>query len=202
MISLPWHDLPLRALLVTAALWPGAAGLAPLTEAQSYAVTGGRAVVICPLRSGGRLEGRTQTVRGLVALLPGAREVAGTLVADVRDLEAGSAMATSQVRENLLEVYRGDGYASITLGDLVLDVPVQAANRQGAFRGQLTVHGQARAVTGTYALRHRGRALDLQLSLDLRLDDYGMAPPSHPALRVTGTMQYALKVTLQPTSAP
>ena len=65
--------------------------------------------------------------------------------------------------------------------------------------GQLTVHGQRREVTGTYAIRRRGASLDLQLSVDLRLDDFGMSPPPHPALRVTTTMQYALRVTLQPT---
>ena len=201
MLHAPWHDMPLRALLVTAALWPGLAGVAPLTDAQPHAVAGGRAVLTCPLRSGGRIEGRTGTVRGLVVLEPGMREVAGTLVADMRDLDAGTALATSQVRENLLEVYRGQGYASVVVEDLLLDAPFGPDIRQGGFKAHLSMHGQTREVSGTYTLRRRGRAFEWQLTMDLRLDDFAMAPPSHPALRITGAVQYALRVTLQPTTA-
>jgi hypothetical protein len=150
-----------------------------------------------------RLEGANgRPASGVITLQPGAREVGGTLVADVRDLDAGAPVATSQVRDNLLEAYRGDGYASITLAHLVLDAPFSTEVRQAGFRADLTLHGQTRPVTGTWGLRRRGSALELQLSVDLRLDDYAMAPPAPPALRVTGAMQYAMKVTLHPTSAP
>lgn len=195
-----WLDLPLRVVLASALVMPGLTGAAPLTEAQAHAVSGGRASLTCPLLSGGRIDARTETVRGRVVLQPGSREIAGTLVADVRDIDAGAVGRTAQVRENLLEVDRGQGYASVVLTDLVLDAPLTGDVR-GGFRGSLTMHGTTRAVTGTLALQRRGQGLEMRLHVDLEMDAFGIARIDYPGVRLTGGMALDLRLTLQPTSA-
>ena len=172
------------------------AGVAP-AHGQTFEVTSGRVVVVCPLTVGGRFEVTTTAVAGQIALDPRVREIEGVLGVDLRTLDAGIGLRTSHLKETYLEVQRGPLFERATLSGIVLDTPVAGMpNGPVGFQGQFTLHGQTRAVAGNVDLSRKDGRYDVRVRFPLRIDAFQIARPAYLGVGVSNDIDVTVRATL------
>ena len=170
---------------------------------DTYEVTSGRVVVGCPLTVGGRFDVTTSSVSGQVTVDERARELAGAFTVDLRTLDAGIGLRTTHMKDNYLEVGRGPTFAAAVLTDIVLDAPpAKVPNGPVGFRGQLTLHGQTRPVTGNVDLSRKGLRLDVKVRFVIRIDAFQIAKPTYLGLGVGNELEVTVRASLQPVAGP
>ena len=187
-----------RTLAITCMLLVGG-GVLP-AAAQSWHVADGRVTVVCPLTVGGRFEARTTAVKGQVTMPEGTRDVDGSFSVDLRTLDTGIGLRNTHLRDNYLEVSRGPEYDTAVLSEVVLDAPPPARGRSATlgFKGVLSVHGNAKPVTGTAEVSYKGDALDVKVKFPLRIDAYEIARPTYLGVGVSNQIDVEVRATLKP----
>ncbi len=160
--------------------------------------------VQCPLTVGGSFDVKSDSLTGNLALE--ANEggvVAGEVAVDLRTLQTGIALRDNHMRDKYLEVHRGDSFEVATLGQIRLDGidPVTLAGKT-TFRGVLTLHGQARDVTGTADIRRVDRTLRVHAAFPLKVSDFGIPNPTYLGVGVRNEVMVAVNLKVAPTSLP
>jgi polyisoprenoid-binding protein YceI len=166
-------------LAVTAAAAQGALS-APESSAPLH-VTEASVTVKCQLTLGGSFEAETEALSGAVAVDPAKNgEVEGTLTVDLRTLETGINLRDTHMRENYLEVQKGEGFSSATLSRIQLD-GIDSAHPVGKarFRGLLLLHGEEREVTGTAEISRIGTRFQVHAAFPVKVSDFNIASPSY-----------------------
>jgi len=178
-------------LVITASV-----GTEPRT--QEWHVTGGDVRVICPLTVGGSFEARTSALAGAVSSDPSATVLAGELSVDLKTLDAGLALRTQHMRDEYLEVGRGEGFEKAILSNIDIG-PVGVNDGQRPFAARLRLHGVTHPVAGKATLTHRGSSLRVETSFPLRIADYGITDPTYLGVGVKN--EITVKVTFNATSS-
>ena len=191
-----------RIFAITCVVLSGG-GVLP-AAAQSWHVSGGHVTVVCPLTVGGRFEAKTTAVKGEVTLPEGTRDLAGSFSVDLRTLDTGIGLRNTHLRDNYLEVSRGPTYDTAVLSAVVLDAPPPPRGRSATlgFKGVLSVHGNAKPITGTAEVSHKGDSLDVKVKFPLRIDVYDIARPSYLGVGVTNQIDVEVRATLKPAATP
>lgn len=170
---------------------------------ELYEVTSGRVVVGCPLTVGGRFDVTTPSVSGQVMVDERARELVGAFVVDLRTLDAGIGLRTTHMKDNYLEIGRGPTFATAVLTNIVLDAaPEKVPNGPVGFRGQLTLHGQTRQVTGNVDLSRKANRFDIKVRFVIRIDAFHIAKPTYLGLGVSNDIEVTVRASLQSVAGP
>jgi polyisoprenoid-binding protein YceI len=165
---------------------PSASAYSPATNPAGPAygrllIYDGTIAVRCPLTVGGSFDAKTKALNGQLTVDPEKQgAIDGTLSVDLRTLETGIGLRDNHMRENYLEVQKGEGYDSAILSDIHLDGvdPAQPVGKT-SFRGVLQLHGQQREVTGTAEIRSADPSLRVQASFPVKVSEFGIASPKY-----------------------
>jgi polyisoprenoid-binding protein YceI len=157
-------------------------------------VTEASVTVKCPLTVGGSFEAETEALSGEVAVDPAKNgAVEGTLTVDLRTLETGINLRDMHMRENYLEVQKGEGFSSATLSRIHLD-GIDSTHPVGKarFRGTLLLHGQEREVSGTAEISRISTRFQVNATFPVRVSDFNIASPSYLGVGVKNEVKVAV----------
>lgn len=173
----------LAARLLAATVAASLAGQGPAaaqSAGRSWRVTMGEVRVICPMTVGGSFEARTTAIEGTLSTAQSTTVLDGELSVDLATLDTGIALRNQHMRENYLEIHRGDGFDRAVLSRVdvgALDAGVPGGSR--TFSGQLRLHGVVRAVAGRATLRSSRDGVRVDASFPVRIPDYAIATPRY-----------------------
>src|SRR5512141_1682031 len=89
---------------------------ATIVAGHTWSVAQGDVRVICPMTIGGSFEAKTTALSGSVtASARGSGALDGSLVVDLRTLDTGIGLRNEHLRENYLEVDKGQGFDTAML---------------------------------------------------------------------------------------
>lgn len=151
--------------------------------------------VVCSMTVGGSFEIRTRALTATVTG-DGAAEApyGGDISVDLRTLDAGIGLRTRHLRENYLEVGRGEGFDKAVLSQITVKGP----DGRATFSGTLRLHGTSRPITGQAQLRRTSGAVRVEAAFPVSVADFGIAEPRYLGVGVKDVVQ--VKVTFVATS--
>ncbi len=169
-----------RARLLPAllcALLPGPA----LAQEARFAVNGGDVRIVVPLKPGGAFEAKTVSLSGALAAAEGSpRPVNGELRVDLRTIDTGIDLRNRHLRENYLEVDKGQNYDAAVLSEVRLTGEGAAALQgKAGWTANLVLHNTKKQVEGTAELHREGGAVRVEATFPLSLTDFGITPPEY-----------------------
>lgn len=179
-----------RVLLVPAL---ATAIVLPAIAQSAWSVSTGSVAVVCPLTVGGSFEARTSSLSGRLAAdaaQPG--RLTGELAVDLTTLDSGIGLRNTHMRENYLEVSKGEGYQRAVLKDIVLSGDVATVSAT-TFTATLLVHGVERPVRGEARLARAGDGVRVEASFPIVLPDHGIAKPRYLGVGVRDEVQVKVK---------
>ncbi len=178
-------NLPLLSTLLLLALSN------PAAAQQRWRVDRGDLRVVCPLTVGGSFEARSQGLSGdLTVKTPQPASFEGTLTAPLDTLDTGIALRNDHMKNNYLEIGRGDGFGAAELGAIRLpDLDAARPEGRSRFTGELRLHGVTRPVEGTAEVKRTGSSLKITARLPIRLPDFSIAPPRYLGVGVKDEVQ-------------
>ena len=150
-------------------------------------VNGGDVTVVCPLTVGGSFEAKTKALSGEVGpALEQAGGLGGALLVKLGTLETGIGLRDHHLRDNYLEVGKGDGYDIATIENIQLE----KSDGKSAFRGTLMLHGQKRQVSGTSTIRRRGDGtIHVDAEFPLKVSEFEIPKPTYLGVGVRDEIQ-------------
>lgn len=150
-------------------------------QAPAWQVTTGDVKVLVPMKPGGSFETRTTALTGTVSVGTGVPlPVAGELSVDLATLDTGIALRNQHLRENYLELARGEGYARAVLSELGLkDATGPGFEGRTGFTATLLLHGVKKPVAGSAAVRREGAGVRVEASFPLALSDFAVRAPEY-----------------------
>jgi polyisoprenoid-binding protein YceI len=175
---------------------PAAGGLAlaawaALAAGPPWRLERGEVRVVCPLTVGGSFEARTGALAGAFALgddAPGRLE--GEASVDLGTLETGIGLRDDHLRNEYLEVGRGEGFARAVLAQVRLAEAKDAAfEGRTAFSGVLRVHGTSREVRGGAEIRRTAGGVRVHAGFSVALADFGVRTPRYLGVGVEDVVQ-------------
>jgi polyisoprenoid-binding protein YceI len=187
------RSIQIAVLTVAAAIVAGG----PARAADTYRVSGGEVIVVCPLTIGGSFEARTKHVQGEVVPSPQQPgTVAGALRVDLQTLETGIGLRDRHMRENYLEVSKGPDFAVATIEQ----IRIERLDGKTTFSGTLLLHGQKKAVSGTAELRQQGDRIRVQAQFPISVANFAIPKPAYLGVGVADEIE--VKVTMMVEPAP
>jgi hypothetical protein len=167
----------------------------------SWRIARGDVRVVCPLTVGGSFEARTSSISG--SLGPGgdgAATLAGEVAVDLKTLDTGIGLRNGHMRNEYLEVGKGQGFDTAVLSDIRLgDAAAESVQGRTRFTGTLLLHGTKKAVAGLADIRREGAMARAEASFPVVLAAFGIAPPRYLGVGVKDEVQ--VKVSLAASSA-
>lgn len=177
----------MRALTVVTLV---AATAAAVAQPAAWRVSTGEVAVICPLTVGGSFEATTRSVSGQLSVDPSQpSRLAGTIEVDLRTLDTGIGLRNSHMRDNYLEVGRGDGFERAVLSGIVLGGDASTAIGTTTFTATLLVHGERKPVNGQARIARAGGAVRVDASFLVNLPAFGIAKPRYLGVGVKDQVQ-------------
>ena len=167
------------ATLLLATLDP--VGARPASAEEVWRLTSGNVRVRCRLTVGGSFDAATSAISGTLRRAGPDASYAGALRVDLLPLDTGIELRNSHLRENYLEVTRGEQYryAALTGIALAAPLPTDAARHETSFSATLTLHGVERAVTGEAELSRRDETIRVQAAFSLSIEAFDIPPPRY-----------------------
>jgi polyisoprenoid-binding protein YceI len=159
--------------------------------------------VLCPLTVGGSFEARTTSLAGAVTVaVPHPAAFVGDLTVDLRTLDTGIGMRNDHMREQYLEVEKGDGFDKAVLSDVHLgEVDAETFQGRTTFTGTLRLHGTTRRITGAADVRRAGSSVRVEAAFPVTLADFGIPKPQYLGVGVKGEVQVKVSFTATPGGA-
>jgi polyisoprenoid-binding protein YceI len=172
-------------------------GSAVFGQAGSWQVERGQVSVKCPLTVGGSFDARTEALSGrLVADASRPSAFTGELAVDLQTLDTGIGLRNTHLRENYLEVGRGDGFSHAVLSEIALDgVDAGAFDGRTRFTGTLQLHGTRKAVAGEARLQRRDGGVEVEAGFPVALPDFGIPEPRYLGVGVRDQVQVTVRFT-------
>jgi polyisoprenoid-binding protein YceI len=191
-----------RLLLVPVILLALAAG-APAADTAAWRIARGDVRVVCPLTVGGTFEARTTTISGTLVPVGGRPAAfAGAVAVDLRTLETGIGLRNEHMRNEYLEVGKGEGYQAAVLSDVDLgDVAADTIRGKTRFTGTLLLHGVKKPVAGQAEVRREGSAVRVDAAFPITLADYAIKEPRYLGVGVKDVVQVKVTLTAAPDAA-
>lgn len=186
------HHLALTGGLVhaLAAQSPAVAG----AQAGAWRVGIGEIVVTLPLTVGGSFEARTRSLSGQLAVDPAQpSRLTGEVVVDLKTLDTGIGLRNTHMRDNYLEVGRGDGFDRAVLSEIVLKGEAAAAAGATTFTATLLVHGTRKPVSGQVRIARTGADVRVDASFPVNLPDFGIPEPRYLGVGVKDQVQVKVR---------
>ena len=148
----------------------------------------------CPLTVGGSFEAKTDSLSGELRADPAqAAKLSGELSVDLRALDTGISLRNTHMRENYLEVGRGEGFERAVLGDIVLGADVATASGSTTFTATLLVHGVKKPVAGTARISRAGDEVRVDAAFPVRLAEFGIPDPRYLGVGVKDQVQVKVR---------
>lgn len=187
-------------LLLATALAALLAAPSLLADGAAWRVAGGEVGVRCPLTIGGSFEAKTSDITGSLTAA-GASKLAGELSVNLETLDSGISLRNRHMRENYLEVGKGDGFNRAVLTDIALDGKDPATAEGGTrFTGTLLLHGTKKPVEGEARIRREGESVRVEASFPVRLADFAIAEPRYLGVGVKDEVEVRVRFTATPAS--
>ena len=163
-------------------------------QAAAWRVGSGQVVVVCPLTVGGSFEAKTSSVSGQLAVDPAQpSRLTGELAVDLKTLDTGIGLRNTHMRENYLEVAKGDGFDRAVLSEIVLKGDAAAVAGATTFTATLLVHGTRKPVSGHANLSRNGADVRIDASFLVTLADFGIPEPRYLGVGVKDQVQVKIK---------
>ena len=192
-----WTLRARRLTLISLALACASHSIAPPeAHAQSAAwrVGSGEVVVVCPLTVGGSFEAKTSSVSGQLAVDPAQpSRLTGELAVDLKTLDTGIGLRNTHMRENYLEVAKGDGFDRAVLSEIVLKGEAATVTGATTFTATLLVHGARKPVSGQANISRNGADVRIDASFLVSLADFGIPEPRYLGVGVKDQVQVKVK---------
>jgi polyisoprenoid-binding protein YceI len=155
----------------------------------------GEIAVLCPVTVGGSFEARTKAIAGRLALdqtQPGT--LSGELHVDLQTLDTGISLRNTHLRENYLEVGKGDGFDRAVLSAIVVSgADLASGSGKGTFKGVLALHGQRKPVGGEVRLTPAGGHVKVDATFPVQLPEFGIAKPRYLGVGVRDQVQVRVR---------
>lgn len=195
--------LPLGAALVAGVLTLGA-GLAPAAEGRSWRVVRAELRVVCPMTVGGSFEAKTTSLTGTLSLgTTHPVTLAGDLSVDLSTLDTGIGLRNHHLRDNYLEVAKGEGFDRAVLSGIGLgDVDPETFQGKTGFTGTFRLHGVKKALAGQAEIRREGVAVRVDATFPVSVSDFGIAKPQYLGVGVTNVVKVVVSLVAEPSAVP
>jgi polyisoprenoid-binding protein YceI len=170
-----------RAALVLAAFVVLPASTARAADGQPWRIERADVRVIVPLKPGGAFTATTTALSGSLSVDAAPPvHLAGEIALDLATIDTGIALRNQHLRENYLEVAKGDGFNKAVLSDIRLgDASGEGFEGTSAFTANLLLHGVKRPVMGTVEIRPEAAGRRVRAEFSLILTDFGVTPPEY-----------------------
>jgi polyisoprenoid-binding protein YceI len=166
--------------------------------ANNLKVTTGEVSINCPLTIGGSFDAKTNAVSGEVSVASGAEEpLKGELSVDLQKLQTGIGLRDRHMKDNYLEVKKGDEFAAARLED----IRVESLAGKTSFKGMLTLHGEQREVSGTANIKQNGEGYRVEANFPIRYADFGIPDATYLGVGVKDQVQVRVNFTVAPSAA-
>lgn len=171
----------------------GASAIA--AQAPALRVSGGEVVVHCPLTVGGSFQARTAAIQGQLTPDPSQpSKLTGELAVDLKTLDSGIGLRNTHMRENYLEVTKGDGFDRAVLSDIALaEGDASTVTGSTTFTATLLVHGTRKPVSGQARVTRSGGDVRVEASFPINLPDFGIAEPRYLGVGVKDQVQVKVR---------
>ena len=169
-----------------------------LAANNSLKVTTGEVSINCPLTVGGSFEAKTNAVTGEVSVAATPQEpMKGELMVDLHKLQTGIGLRDRHMKDNYLEVKKGDEFAAARLED----IRVETLEGKTSFKGMLTLHGEKREVSGMANIKPSGNGYRVEANFPIRYADFGIPDATYLGVGVKDEVHVRVNFTVAP-SAP
>lgn len=163
-------------------------------QAPGWRVTSGEVVVLCPLTVGGSFEAKTRSLAGQLAVDPAEpSRLIGEIAVDLASLDSGIGLRNTHMRDNYLEVGKGELYARAVLSDIVVKGDAASVTGATSFTGTLLVHGTRKPVSGQVRVTRTGSDVRIDASFPVNLPDFGIPEPRYLGVGVKDQVQVKVK---------
>jgi polyisoprenoid-binding protein YceI len=173
-----------------------AGGIGLVAQGAAWRIAdGGEVVVHCPLTVGGSFQAKTSAISGQLAPDPSnPSKLTGEMAVDLKTLDSGISLRNTHMRENYLEVGKGDGYDRAVLSEITLGGgDVTTINGSTTFAAMLQVHGTKKPVSGQVKVTRSGSDVRVEASFPVSLTDFGVAEPRYLGVGVKDQVQVRVK---------
>ena len=156
-------------------------GARPAGAEEVWRLTSGNVRVRCRLTVGGSFDAATPAISGTLRRAGPDASYAGALRVDLVPLDTGIELRNAHLRDNYLEVARGEQfrYAALTGIALADPLPPGTARHETAFSGTLLLHGVEQTVAGEAELSRRDAGIRVQAAFSLSLEAFDIPPPRY-----------------------
>jgi polyisoprenoid-binding protein YceI len=190
----------LAAASLLALLAPG--GFA--AEVPSWRLEKGEVKILVPLKPGGAFAASTTALSGTLTL-EGAKpaRLVGDVSMDLTTIDTGIALRNQHLKENYLEVAKGEGYNKAVLSDIQLaDVSGETFDGTTPFTGTMLLHGVKHQVAGTAEIHSEGTSRRVRAEFPLVLTDWAVTPPEYLGVGVGSRLLVKVTLTATPVRPP
>ena len=171
-----------------------APAIAP-AQSAAWHVGSGQVVVVCPLTVGGSFQATTRSLSGELAVDPAQpSRLTGQLVVDLTTLDTGIGLRNTHMRDNYLEVSKGDGFDHAVLSGIVVKGEAATVTGPTTFTATLLVHGTRKPVSGQARVTRSGADVSVDASFPLNLPDFGIPEPRYLGVGVKDQVQVKVKL--------
>jgi polyisoprenoid-binding protein YceI len=173
-------------------------------EGPSWRIERGDVKILVPLKPGGAFTATTPSLSGTLTL-EGAKpaHLAGEVSMDLATIDTGISLRNQHLRENYLEVAKGDGFNKAVLSDIHLsEVGGEAFDGTTPFTGTLLLHGVKHPVTGTMEIHREGEGRRVRAEFPLILTDFAVTPPEYLGVGVGTKLLVRVSLTAIPVRPP
>jgi polyisoprenoid-binding protein YceI len=173
-------------------------------EVPSWRLEKGEVKILVPLKPGGAFAASTTALSGTLTL-EGAKpaRLVGDVSMDLTTIDTGIALRNQHLKENYLEVAKGEGYNKAVLSDIQLpDVSGETFDGTTPFTGTMLLHGVKHQVAGTAEIHSEGTSRRVRAEFPLVLTDWSVSPPEYLGVGVGSRLLVKVTLTATPVKLP
>ena len=173
-------------------------------EAPSWRLEKGEAKILVPLKPGGAFAASTTALSGTLTL-EGAKpaRLVGDVSMDLTTIDTGIALRNQHLKENYLEVAKGEWYNKAVLSDIQLaDVSGETFDGTTPFTGTMLLHGVKHQVAGTAEIHSEGTSRRVRAEFPLVLTEWSVSPPEYLGVGVGSRLLVKITLTATPVKLP
>jgi polyisoprenoid-binding protein YceI len=187
------------ALWMTLVVAPVAAG----GQQARVRVDSGQVRVTCGMTVGGSFEAKTSALSGALTLASSSPAAySGELTVDLRTLDTGIELRDDHLRNEYLEVGKGDGFSTAVLSAISLgNVDPDTIQGRTPFTGTLLLHGVKRPIAGQAEIKRSNGSMRIDASFPVTLTDFGIAKPQYLGVGVKTEVQVKVSLVAKPETA-
>jgi len=173
-------------------------------EGPSWRLEKGEVKVLVPLKPGGAFAATTTALSGTLTL-EGAKpaRLVGDVSIDLATIDTGIGLRNQHLRENYLEVAKGEGYNKAVLSEIQLaEASGESFDGTTPFTGTLLLHGVKRPVAGTAEIHSEGTSRRVRAEFPVELSEWAVKTPEYLGVGVGSRLLVKVNLTATPVKPP